>query len=76
MITDSKACAHAANSPHMDITPNTVHVVHSGKYLMKTRAINAATKIKYICCKRNGAFQWMAIIPTTPKFHKITDNVK
>lgn len=32
--------------PHTEMTPSTTHVVHSGRYLMNTNAISAATKIK------------------------------
>lgn len=30
----------------MEITARTTHVVHSGKYLMKTRAISAEMKMR------------------------------
>lgn len=56
-------------SPHIDMTAKTTHVVHSGKYFMKTNAIRAATKMRYACCKRRGPFQCIQIIPMTPKFH-------
>lgn len=62
--------------PHIEMTPRTTQVVHSGRYLMKTNAISAATKIKYACCKRRGPFQWIQIIPTVAKFHIKMNNVK
>lgn len=38
--------------------------------------IKALTKIRYACCNLSGPFQCMQIIPTTPKFQIINDNVK
>ena len=60
------------NQPQIDITARTTHVVTSGKYLMKTKAIRAAINIRYICCNRIGPSECTDIIPTIPKFHKIT----
>lgn len=34
------------NKPQIEITAKTTHVVTSGRYLMNTNAINAATNIK------------------------------
>lgn len=51
------------------MTARTNQVVHSGMYLMKTNAINAATNIKYACCSIRGPFQCIQIIPITAKFH-------
>lgn len=61
--------------PQMEITANTAHDVQSGRYLMKTKAIRAAMKIKYACWSLKGPFQWMQIIPTTPRFHIIRPRV-
>lgn len=50
--------------------------VHSGRYLMKTRAMRALIMIRYACWSRSGPFQWIQIIPTTPKFQMIRASVK
>lgn len=59
----------------MDITPRTTHVVHSGRYFMKTSAIRAEMNIKYACCKISGPDACIHIIPTAPKFHIIIPTV-
>lgn len=51
------------------------HVVHSGKYFINIKAIWTQENIKNICCRINGPFQWIANIPTMPKFHSKIDTV-
>lgn len=58
------------------MTPRIIQRVHSGRYLIKTRASSALTIIWYACCIRSGAFQCIDNMPMQPKFHIHTASVK
>jgi len=60
----------------MEMIARTTHVVQSGRYLINTSAIRALIIMRYACWRRRGPFQWMEIIPTTPKFHINSTTVK
>lgn len=57
------------------MAPRMTQADHSGRYLMKTRAMRALMRIRYACCNWSGPFQWIQIIPTAPKFQMITPTV-
>ena len=59
----------------MEMNARSTQVVHSGKYLMKISAICTHVKMRNVCWRTNGPFQWMHTIPSMPKFHNTTETV-
>lgn len=68
-------CALLPNLPQTEMTARISHAVHSGRYLMNTKAMRALIIMRYACWSRRGPFQWIQIIPTTPKFQIIRATV-
>lgn len=61
--------------PQRAKTPRTNQRVHSGKYLMKTRDINAADIIRYDCWRSKGPFQCIITMPTCKQnSHPVVEN--
>jgi len=61
--------------PQRHKTPRMTHAVHSGRYLIRTRARRDESMMRNACCSLIGAFQKMQIIAVVPKFHTNTANV-